>query len=97
MTNNYLQNITQKTRDLATRTHLKQDQMREIYTLYAGAAGMLLHINGKVHNVKIEEQEPKYTLKKHVCYFVFMAWILYYLYSLHQDFYTLENMINIET
>ena len=54
--------------------------MRERYTLYAGAAGMLLHINGKVHNVKIEEQEPKYTLKKHVCYFVFMAWILYYLY-----------------
>ena len=39
----------------------------------------------------------KYTLKAHVCYFVFMAWLLHYLYSLHPDFYTLENIINIET
>ena len=40
----------------------------------------------------------KYTLKAHFYYFVFMAWLLhYYLYSLHPDFYTLENIINIET
>jgi hypothetical protein len=34
----------------------------------------------------------EYTLKAHVCYFV-----LHYLYSLHADFYTSENIINIET
>jgi hypothetical protein len=39
----------------------------------------------------------KYTLKAHVYYFVFVAWLLHYLYSLHPDFYTLENIINIET
>jgi hypothetical protein len=39
----------------------------------------------------------KYTLKAHFYYFVFMAWLLHYLYSLHPDFYTLENIINIET
>jgi hypothetical protein len=37
----------------------------------------------------------KYTLKAHFYYFVFMAWLLHYLYSLHPDFYTLENIINI--
>jgi hypothetical protein len=48
----------------------------------------------------------KYTLKAHVYYFVFMAWLLHYLYSLHPDFYityrpfdtdfyTLENIINL--
>ena len=36
----------------------------------------------------------KYTLKAHVYYFVFMAWLLHHLYSLHPDFYTLENIIN---
>jgi hypothetical protein len=39
----------------------------------------------------------KYTLKAHFYYFVFMAWLLHYLYSFHPDFYTLENIINIET
>jgi hypothetical protein len=39
----------------------------------------------------------KSTLKAHFYYFVFMAWLLHYLYSLHPDFYTLENIINIET
>ena len=39
----------------------------------------------------------KYTLKAHVSYFVLMVGLLYYLYSLHPDFYTLENIINIET
>ena len=39
----------------------------------------------------------KYTLKAHFYYFVFMAWLLHYLYSLHPDSYTLENIINIET
>jgi hypothetical protein len=34
----------------------------------------------------------KYTLKAHVYYFVVMAWLLLYLYSLHPDFYTLENI-----
>ena len=38
----------------------------------------------------------KYTLKAHFYYFVFMAWLLHYLYSLHPDFYTLENIINID-
>jgi len=28
--------------------------------------------------------------------FCLMAWILHYLYSLHADFYTSENIINIE-
>ena len=35
----------------------------------------------------------KYTLQAHVYYYVFMAWLLHYLYSLHPDFYTLENII----
>ena len=39
----------------------------------------------------------KYTFKAHVYYFVFVAWLLHYLYSLHPDFNTLENIINIET
>jgi len=39
----------------------------------------------------------KYTLKAHVCYFVLMVGFLHYLYSLHSNFYTLENIINIET
>jgi len=39
----------------------------------------------------------KYSLKAHVYYIVFMAWLLHYLYSLHPYFYTLENIINIET
>jgi hypothetical protein len=38
----------------------------------------------------------KYTLKAHVCYFVLMVWLIHDLYSLHPDFYTLENIINIE-
>jgi hypothetical protein len=38
----------------------------------------------------------KYTLKAHVCYFVLMVGLLHYLYSLHPDFYTLENIINLE-
>ena len=38
----------------------------------------------------------KYTLKAHVSYFVLMVGFLYYLYSLHPDFYTLENIINID-
>ena len=33
----------------------------------------------------------------HVCYFVLMVWLLHYLYSLHSDFYTSENIISIET
>jgi hypothetical protein len=37
----------------------------------------------------------KYTLKEHVCYFVLMVRLLHYLYSLHPDFYTSENIINI--
>jgi hypothetical protein len=37
----------------------------------------------------------KYTLKAHVCYFVLMVRLLHYLYSLHPDFYTSENIINI--
>ena len=39
----------------------------------------------------------KYTLKTDVCYFVLMAWLLHYLYSLHADFYTSENLINTQT
>ena len=39
----------------------------------------------------------KYTLKAHVCYFVLMVRLLHYLYSLHANFYTSENIINIET
>jgi len=39
----------------------------------------------------------KYSLKAHVYYIVFMAWLLLYLYSLHPDFYTLVNIINMET
>jgi hypothetical protein len=35
-------------------------------------------------------------LKAHVCYFALMVGLLHYLYSLHPDFYTLENIINIE-
>ena len=39
----------------------------------------------------------KYTLKAHVCYFDLMVGLLHYLYSsLHEDFYTSENIINIE-
>jgi hypothetical protein len=34
-----------------------------------------------------------YTLKAHVCYFVLMIGLLHYLYSLHADFYTSENII----
>jgi hypothetical protein len=37
----------------------------------------------------------KYTLKAHVCYFVLMVEFLHYLYSLHANFYTSENIINI--
>jgi hypothetical protein len=37
------------------------------------------------------------TLKAHVCYLVLMVGLLHYLYSLHADFYILENMINMET
>ena len=36
----------------------------------------------------------KYTLKAHVCYFVLVVVLLHYLYSLHADFYTSENIIN---
>ena len=36
----------------------------------------------------------KYTLKTDVCYFVLMVGLLHYLYSLHPDFYTSENIIN---
>ena len=39
----------------------------------------------------------KYTLKAHVCYFVLMVGLLHYLYLLHANFYTSENIINIET
>ena len=39
----------------------------------------------------------KYTLKAHVCYFFSMVGLLHYLYSLHADCYTSENIINIET
>jgi len=39
----------------------------------------------------------KYTLKTHGCYFVLMVLLLHYFYSLHADFYTSENIINIET
>jgi hypothetical protein len=39
----------------------------------------------------------KYTLKAHVCYFLLMVELLHYLYSLHANFYTSENIINIET
>ena len=39
----------------------------------------------------------KYTLKAHVSYFVLMVGLFHYLYSLHADFYTSENIINIET
>jgi len=38
----------------------------------------------------------KYTLKAHVYYFVLMVGLLHYLYSLQVDFYTSENIINIE-
>jgi len=38
----------------------------------------------------------KYTLKAHVCYLVLMVWLVHYLHSLHADFYTSENTINIE-
>ena len=31
-----------------------------------------------------------------VCYFVLMVWLLHYLYSLHADFDTSENIINID-
>ena len=39
----------------------------------------------------------KYTLKAHICYFGLMVGLLHYLYSLHADFYTSENIINTET
>jgi hypothetical protein len=39
----------------------------------------------------------KYTLKAHVCYFALMVGLLHYLYSLHADVHTSENIINIET
>jgi len=39
----------------------------------------------------------KYTLEAHICYFVWMAGLLHYLYSLHADFYTSENIFYIET
>jgi hypothetical protein len=38
----------------------------------------------------------KYTLKAHVCYFVLMVGLFHYLYSLHVELYTSENIINIE-
>ena len=38
----------------------------------------------------------QYTLKAHVCYFVLMVGLLHYLYSLHADVHTSENIINIE-
>ena len=38
----------------------------------------------------------KYTLKAHVCYFLLMVELLHYLYSLHANFYTSENIINIQ-
>jgi hypothetical protein len=34
----------------------------------------------------------KYTLKAHICYFGLMVGLLHYLYSLHADFYTSENI-----
>jgi len=39
----------------------------------------------------------KYTSKAHVCYFVLMVGLLHHLYSLHPEFYTSENIINMET
>jgi hypothetical protein len=41
----------------------------------------------------------KYTFKACVCHFVLMIWLLHYLYSLHYslNFYTSENIINLET
>ena len=39
----------------------------------------------------------KYTLRAHVYYIVLMVGLLHYLYSLHADFYTSENIINIQT
>jgi hypothetical protein len=39
----------------------------------------------------------KYIVKAHVCYFVLMVGLLHYLYSLQADFYTSENIINIDT
>jgi REP element-mobilizing transposase RayT len=35
--------------------------------------------------------------KAHVCYFVLMVGLLHYLFSLHANFYTSENIINVET
>jgi hypothetical protein len=60
------------------------------------------HLNGQLMNSLLIFKCPmshgtmKYTLKAHVCYYFFMAWLLHYLYSLHADFYTSENIINIE-
>jgi hypothetical protein len=60
------------------------------------------HLNGQSMNSHLIFKCPmshdtmNYTLKAHVCYFVLMIG-LDYLYSLYADFYTSENIFNIET
>jgi hypothetical protein len=36
----------------------------------------------------------KYKMKAHDCYFALMVELLHYLYSVHADLYTSENIIN---
>jgi hypothetical protein len=36
----------------------------------------------------------KYKMKAHVCYFALMVELLHYLYSVHADLYTSENIVN---
>jgi hypothetical protein len=48
--------------------------------------------NGRQSNL-LSHGTLKYTLKTCVCHFVLMIWLLLYLYLLHTDFFTLENII----
>jgi hypothetical protein len=60
------------------------------------------HLNGQLMSSLLIFKCPmshgtmQYTLKAHVCYFVLMVGLLHYLYSLHADVHTSENIINIE-
>ena len=68
-----------------------------------GKSSIDYHLNGQlmisilIYKCPMSHGTMKYTLKAHVCYFVLIVGLLHYLYSLHADFYTSENIINIET
>ena len=68
-----------------------------------GKSAIDYHLNGQlmisilIYKCPMSHGTMKYTLKAHVCYFVLIVGLLHCLYSLHADFYTSENIINIET